>query len=46
MDPVGNRKLDKEKSRMRIDGAVTLAMLMGLRSRDRIRQVDIETLIV
>jgi phage terminase large subunit-like protein len=46
MDPVGNRKLDKEKSRMRIDGAVTLAMLMGLRSRDRIRQVDIETMIV
>jgi hypothetical protein len=31
---------------MRIDGAVALAMLMGLRSRDRIRQVDIETMIV
>lgn len=31
--PAGNRKLDKEKARFRIDGAVALAM--GLRARDR-----------
>ena len=31
-DPAGNRKLDKEKSRMRIDGAVAGAMAHGLRS--------------
>ena len=37
MDPAGNRKLDKDKARFRIDGAVTLAMLLGLRSRDRSR---------
>ena len=46
MDPAGGRKIDKDKSRFRIDGAVALAMLMGLRSRDRKRVVDIETLIV
>jgi len=45
MDPAGGRKLDKEKSRFRIDGAVALAMLMGLRARDRQRVVDIETMI-
>jgi phage terminase large subunit-like protein len=46
MDPAGNRKLDKEKSKFRIDGAVALAMLMGLRSRDRVdRAVDVESLI-
>lgn len=45
MDPAGGRKLDKDKSRFRIDGAVALAMLMGLRSRDRQRVVDIETMI-
>jgi phage terminase large subunit-like protein len=46
MDPAGNRKLDKEKARFRIDGAVALAMLMGLRSRDRaVKPIDIETLI-
>lgn len=37
-DPAGNRKLDKSKARFRIDGAVALAMLLGLRARDR--QVD------
>lgn len=36
MDPAGNRKIDKEKARFRIDGAVALAMLCGLRSRDKI----------
>ena len=46
-DPAGNRKLDKEKARFRIDGAVALAMMLGLRSRDRIVQqpFDIEALI-
>jgi phage terminase large subunit-like protein len=46
MDPAGGRKLDKDKSRFRIDGAVALAMLMGLRARNRMRQVvDFATLI-
>jgi phage terminase large subunit-like protein len=35
MDPAGNRKIDKNKARFRIDGAVTLAMLCGMKSRDR-----------
>lgn len=35
MDPAGNRKLDKDKSTGRIDGAVSLAMAMGLKARDR-----------
>lgn len=34
MDPAGNRKLDKEASRFRIDGAVTVAMVVGLKYRD------------
>lgn len=34
-DPAGNRKIDKDKARFRIDGAVSLAMLMGLKARDR-----------
>jgi phage terminase large subunit-like protein len=33
-DPAGNRKLDKSKTRFRIDGAVALAMALGLKSRD------------
>lgn len=33
-DPAGNRKLDKSKTRFRIDGAVALAMAMGLKSAD------------
>jgi phage terminase large subunit-like protein len=47
VDPSGNRKLDKDKARFRIDGAVALTMLLGLRSRDRITQkpIDIEALI-
>jgi phage terminase large subunit-like protein len=46
MDPAGNRKLDKDKAWFRIDGAVALAMAMGLRSRDRaVKPVDIATLI-
>jgi phage terminase large subunit-like protein len=46
MDPAGNRKLDKDKARFRIDGAVALAMALGLRSRDRAaKPVDINALI-
>jgi len=33
-DPAGNRKLDKSKTRFRIDGAVACAMAVGLKSRD------------
>jgi phage terminase large subunit-like protein len=32
-DPAGNRKFDKEKSRMRIDGAQALAMAAGKRAQ-------------
>lgn len=35
MDPAGNRKLDKSASRFRIDGAVALAMALGLKALDR-----------
>ncbi len=35
MDPAGNRKLDKAASRFRIDGAVSLAMALGLKALDR-----------
>lgn len=35
MDPAGNRKLDKDKARFRIDPAVALTMVVGLKSRDR-----------
>ena len=46
-DPAGNRKLDKGKARFRIDGAVALAMLLGLRARDRQtnKPIDIASLI-
>jgi phage terminase large subunit-like protein len=33
-DPAGNRKIDKSKTRFRIDGAVALAMAIGLKSKD------------
>lgn len=48
MDPSGNRKIDKEKARFRIDGAVALAMVMGLKSRDRAKDTvifDVEALV-
>jgi phage terminase large subunit-like protein len=46
MDPAGGRKLDKEKSHFRIDGAVALTMLLGLRARNRLKPVvDFATLI-
>jgi phage terminase large subunit-like protein len=35
MDPAGGRKLDKSKARFRIDGAVALAMALGLKDRER-----------
>lgn len=35
MDPAGARKIDKSKARFRIDGAVALAMDLGLKARDR-----------
>lgn len=33
-DPAGNRKIDKSKTRFRVDGIVALAMAIGLKSRD------------
>lgn len=33
-DPAGNRKLNKTKTRFRIDGAVAAAMAIGLKSRE------------
>jgi phage terminase large subunit-like protein len=46
-DPAGNRKMDKEKAKFRIDGAVALAMAVGLRASDRNAPtpIDISTLI-
>lgn len=35
MDAAGNKKLDKEASRFRIDPAVAMTMALGLKSRDR-----------
>ena len=35
MDPAGGRKIDKSKARFRIDGAVALAMALGLKDRER-----------
>jgi phage terminase large subunit-like protein len=46
LDPSGNRKLDKDKARFRIDGAVALAMLCGLKARDRkTAPIDVHALI-
>jgi len=33
-DPAGNRKLDKSKTRFRIDGAIALVMAFGLKNRE------------
>ena len=33
-DPAGNRKLDKSKTRFRIDGALALTMAIGLKARN------------
>jgi phage terminase large subunit-like protein len=34
-DPAGSRKLDKSKTRFRIDGAVALSMALGLQAREQ-----------
>lgn len=34
LDPAGNRKLDKSRTRLRIDGAVATVMAKGLKARD------------
>jgi hypothetical protein len=34
MNPAGDRKLDKARSRSRIDSAVCLAMALGLRATE------------
>jgi len=35
MDPAGGRKMDKQKARFRIDGAVALSMALGAKARER-----------
>lgn len=40
MDPAGNRKLDKSATRFRIDGAVSLAMALGLKALDRVKEPE------
>jgi phage terminase large subunit-like protein len=40
VDPAGNRKLDKGKSASRIDGAVALAMAIGIKARERTGEVS------
>jgi phage terminase large subunit-like protein len=45
LDPAGNRKIDKQKVRFRVDGAVALAMMAGVRARDRANVADVEALI-
>ncbi len=37
-DPAGNRKLDKSKSRFRIDGAQALTMAKGLKASDLLKE--------
>lgn len=39
-DPAGNRKIDKAKARMRIDGAVAAAMAVGYRHRHKEESAD------
>ena len=39
-DPAGNRKLDKSKSRFRIDGAVATSMVLGLKAKDAMQPVE------
>lgn len=47
MDPAGNRKLDKDEARFRIDPAVATTMLCGLKARDRAKpSVSIASMIV
>jgi len=46
LDPAGNRKIDKDQVRFRIDGAVALAMVCGLKARDRnVKPIDVMAMI-
>ena len=42
MDPAGGRKLDKLKARFRIDGAVALAMALGIKARERQNEESVD----
>lgn len=44
-DAAGNRKLDKQKARFRIDGAVALAMALGLKAVERVSAEETPELI-
>ena len=46
MDPAGSRKLDKSKARFRIDGAVALAMDLGIKDRERKPEGEPEYLVM
>jgi len=45
LDPAGNRKLDKSKSRSRIDGMVALTMAMGAAAADAEPDIDIMAMV-
>jgi phage terminase large subunit-like protein len=45
-DPAGNRKLAKDRSAGRIDGAVALAMLCGVAPLEDSQEIDIRAMIV
>ncbi len=46
MDPAGNRKLDKSKTSLRIDGAQAMCMAFGLKVKDMVEEeVDIDEFI-
>lgn len=46
MDAAGNRKLDKSATRFRIDGAVALAMAVGLKAKHAKREKQYQVLFV
>jgi phage terminase large subunit-like protein len=45
MNPAGERRIEKAKARFRIDGAVALAMVCGLKARDRKSAVNVAAMI-
>lgn len=45
-DPAGNRKLDKSATRFRIDGAVALAMAIGLKAKHAKKERHYQVLFV
>jgi len=45
MDPAGNRKLDKDKARFRIDGAQAAAMVVGYKYRDMVADTGLNDFI-